>query len=196
MFAGRSASRRVRYGYHSVPYGMYTRTGYPSPASCACRSRRTPYSIWNSTRDQPSSSPSTRRRTPSMQRAGRASRRRSVPRVEQRREQPREARGRPSRLPREHDVGRLEVGALHQPDPAARAAARTDRRASAAGTTGARRRPRVALVRRARTPRACVDVAVAPPCRSSRRARLGRRRRGSARRSPGTRRPTRRARAA
>ena len=26
-FAGRSAIRRVRYGYHSVPYGMYTRTG-------------------------------------------------------------------------------------------------------------------------------------------------------------------------
>ena len=35
-FAGRSAMRRVRYGYHSVPYGMYTRTGYPSPASRDC----------------------------------------------------------------------------------------------------------------------------------------------------------------
>ena len=24
--AGRSASRRIKYGYHSVPYGTYTRT--------------------------------------------------------------------------------------------------------------------------------------------------------------------------
>ena len=25
-FAGRSASRRMKYGYHAVPYGTYTRT--------------------------------------------------------------------------------------------------------------------------------------------------------------------------
>src|SRR3954447_8381200 len=67
--AGRSAIRRVRYGYHSVPYGMYTRTGYPWPASSACRSRRTPYSIWNSTRERASSLPSRRSRTPACSRS-------------------------------------------------------------------------------------------------------------------------------
>src|SRR4029077_4824519 len=65
-FAGRSANRRVRYGYHSVPYGMYTRTGRSRPASCDWRSRRTPYTIWNSTRSQPPSTPSTWARTPSI----------------------------------------------------------------------------------------------------------------------------------
>ena len=42
MFAGRSASRRMRYGYHCVPNGMYTRTRQPSATSASCRSRRTP----------------------------------------------------------------------------------------------------------------------------------------------------------
>src|SRR5947207_4696893 len=47
-FAGRSASRRIRYPYHWVPYGTYTRTVYPAAANRRCSSGRTPYSIWNS----------------------------------------------------------------------------------------------------------------------------------------------------
>src|SRR5213076_3250577 len=49
-FAGRSASRRMREGYHWVPNGTYTRTLYPWRRSPSCRSRRTPYNIWNSKR--------------------------------------------------------------------------------------------------------------------------------------------------
>src|SRR5262245_51754369 len=41
-FAGRSARRRMRYGYHCVPNGTYTRMRYPSRTSCIWRSRRTP----------------------------------------------------------------------------------------------------------------------------------------------------------
>ena len=44
-FAGRSPRRRMKYGNHSRPYGMYTRTRYPSRARAVCRSRRIPYSI-------------------------------------------------------------------------------------------------------------------------------------------------------
>src|SRR4029079_13323581 len=43
--AGRSARRRMRYGYHCVPNGTYTRMRYPSRTRRSCRSRRTPYSI-------------------------------------------------------------------------------------------------------------------------------------------------------
>src|SRR5580704_1614198 len=43
--AGRSASRRMRYGYHCVPNGTYTRMLYPSRANDSWRSRRMPYSI-------------------------------------------------------------------------------------------------------------------------------------------------------
>jgi hypothetical protein len=48
MLAGRSARRRIRYGYQCVPNGTYTRTLYPSRRSACCKSRRTPYNIWNS----------------------------------------------------------------------------------------------------------------------------------------------------
>src|SRR5207248_2403320 len=48
--AGRSARRRMRYGYHWVPNGTYTRTLNRWRRSASCRSRRTPYSIWNSKR--------------------------------------------------------------------------------------------------------------------------------------------------
>ena len=45
--AGRSARRRIRYGYHCSPNGMYTRTRHPSASSSRCRSRRTPcWSHW------------------------------------------------------------------------------------------------------------------------------------------------------
>src|SRR5579875_542298 len=43
-FAGRSASRRIRYGYHSGPYGVATNTSYPSAANARCRVGRMPYS--------------------------------------------------------------------------------------------------------------------------------------------------------
>ena len=42
MFPGRSARRRVRYGYHWVPYGMYTLTGSPSETRDDWRSRLIP----------------------------------------------------------------------------------------------------------------------------------------------------------
>src|SRR5205085_10025362 len=51
-FAGRSASRRIRYGYQCVPNGTYTRTLQPSRRNLFCRSRRTPYNIWNSYRSE------------------------------------------------------------------------------------------------------------------------------------------------
>src|SRR5439155_11322070 len=41
-FAGRSASRRMRYGYHSGPYGVATSTLYPRPTSWSCSCGRTP----------------------------------------------------------------------------------------------------------------------------------------------------------
>ena len=40
--AGRSASRRIRYGYHSGPYGVATSTEWPSAASDSCSCGRTP----------------------------------------------------------------------------------------------------------------------------------------------------------
>lgn len=42
MFAGRSPSRRMKYGYHSVPYGTYTRIRRPRRESASCASGRTP----------------------------------------------------------------------------------------------------------------------------------------------------------
>lgn len=44
-FAGRSARRRIKYPYQSVPYGTYTRILYPSSTSFNCNSFRMPYSI-------------------------------------------------------------------------------------------------------------------------------------------------------
>src|SRR5258708_6524498 len=41
-FAGRSASRRVRYGNQWAPNGIYTRTFQPSAQSERCKSRRIP----------------------------------------------------------------------------------------------------------------------------------------------------------
>src|SRR5207247_10810692 len=48
--AGRSASRRIKYGYQCVPNGTYTRMLQPSRRNLFWRSRRTPYNIWNSNR--------------------------------------------------------------------------------------------------------------------------------------------------
>jgi hypothetical protein len=47
-FAGRSANRRMKYPYHWVPNGTYTRTRLPAPASRDCSSARMPYRIWYS----------------------------------------------------------------------------------------------------------------------------------------------------
>ena len=52
-FAGRSASRRMRYGYQSGPYGVATSTLWPRAATSRWSEGRTPKSIWNSYRSRP-----------------------------------------------------------------------------------------------------------------------------------------------
>src|SRR5918994_2832830 len=49
-FAGRSAMRRIRYGYQSRPKGVETSTPYPRRARSSWRWDRMPWSIWNSNR--------------------------------------------------------------------------------------------------------------------------------------------------
>src|SRR5215469_12223716 len=47
-FAGRSASLRMKYGYHCVPNGTARRKGWPRLTTSAWSLDLTPYNIWNS----------------------------------------------------------------------------------------------------------------------------------------------------